>query len=118
MVSGSKNSCSECRLSVARETAERMSQWTGPRPERPFGIRPFYDRSGLDIGHWSGKLAERQLFDLPAGRKKTERPNPSSKRTAVSPQERTLPTGTGTPEAARELRSFERTIGTTDPDSQ
>ena len=67
MVSGSKNSRFECRLSVARETVERTFRWTGLRPKLSVAIRPGSDCNGLVTGHWPGDFAERQLFDLMAG---------------------------------------------------
>jgi len=57
-----------CRLSVAEQTAERISLWAGPRPDRPVEIRPCSDCCGLLTRHRPENFSERQLFELLTGR--------------------------------------------------
>ena len=64
--------CDHTPIWVLPDQSSRSSPATRPsvnRPERPLSIRPGYDRNGLGTGHRLGNLAERQLSDLPAGRK-------------------------------------------------
>ena len=52
-----------------KETAERMSWWTGLRPKLPVAIRLGSDCKGLVTGRSLANLGERQLSDSPIGRK-------------------------------------------------